>query len=279
MLEETWGYMESGLCTPAYNMAMDEALMNWQRKTGMKPVLRFYGWSPAGISVGFFQKLNGSIDLERAAQMGIPLVRRQTGGKAVLHDQELTYSVVIPEHHPSMPKSVKEAYLVISLGLLEGYRNLGIQAQLAAEKKPSKESSAVCFEEPSWHELTVEGRKAAGSAQTRKQGIILQHGSIPLQLDENRLFELFVYPSEAVKERARQAFRTRAVAINELIGEPASMEEVQQAFKSGFETGLGIRLEKFEPPAELLEDVRVLEAKYASEEWNHRREEKGELMR
>lgn len=278
-MDETWGYMESGLCTPAHNMAMDEALMNWQRKTGMKPVLRFYGWAPAGISVGFFQKLNGSIDLEKAAQLGIPLVRRQTGGKAVLHDQELTYSVVIPEHHPSMPKSVKEAYLVISNGLLEGYRNLGIHAQLAAEAKRSKESSAVCFEEPSWHELTVEGRKAAGSAQTRKQGIILQHGSIPLQLDENRLFELFVYPSEAVKERARQAFRTRAVAINELMPEPASLEEVQQAFKAGFETGLGICLEKFEPPAELLEEVRVLEAKYESEEWNHRREEKGELMR
>ncbi len=278
-MDETWGYMESGVCTPAYNMAMDEALMNWQRKTGMKPVLRFYAWAPAGISVGFFQKLNGSIDLERAAQLGIPLVRRQTGGKAVLHDQELTYSVVIPEQHPSMPKSVKEAYLVISRGLIEGYRNLGIEAQLAAETKRSKQASAVCFEEPSWHELTVDGRKAAGSAQTRKQGIILQHGSIPLELDENRLFELFVYPNEAVKEKARRAFRSRAVAINELMGEPISLEVAQNAFKSGFGKGLGIRLEKFEPPAELLEEVRMLEAKYASEQWNHRREEKGELMR
>src|SRR5690606_3004370 len=107
-LKETWGYLESGSCTPAYNMAMDEALMNWQRKTGMPPVLRFYAWAPAGISVGFFQKLNGSIDLEAASRLGIPLVRRQTGGKAVLHDQELTYSIIIPEHHPSMPKSVKE---------------------------------------------------------------------------------------------------------------------------------------------------------------------------
>ena len=107
----------------------------------------------------------------------------------------------------------------------------------------------------------------------------MQHGSIPLELDENRLFELFVYPSEAVKEKARRAFRTRAVAINELMGEPISLEAAQNAFKSGFEKGLGIRLEKFEPPAELLEEVRVLEAKYVSEQWNHRREEKGELMR
>lgn len=278
-MEETWNYMESGLCTPAYNMAMDEALMNWQRKTGMPPVLRFYGWAPAGISVGFFQKLNGSIDLEAAANLGIPLVRRQTGGKAVLHDQELTYSVVIPEKHPSMPKSVKEAYLVITRGLLDGYWNLGIKAELAAEGKRSKASSAVCFEEPSWHELTVDGRKAAGSAQTRKQGIILQHGSIPLELDESRLFELFVYPNEAVKERARNAFRKRAVAINDLLEEPADFSKVQAAFKSGFETGLNIRLEKFEPPPELLEEVRLLKAKYESMEWNYRREEKGELMR
>lgn len=278
-MKETWSYIESGPCSPAYNMAMDEAIMNWQRRTGMPPVLRFYSWAPAGISVGFFQKLNGSIDLEAAAKLGIPLVRRQTGGKAVLHDHELTYSVVIPEQHPSMPKSVKEAYLVISRGLLEGYRNLGIQAELAAETKRQKQSSAVCFEEPSWHELTVAGKKAAGSAQTRKQGIILQHGSIPLSLDEANLFELFVYPNSAVKERARTAFRSRAVAINDLMEEPSDFNKVQAAFKSGFETGLNIRLEKFEPPPELLEEVRMLEVKYASEEWNFRREEKGELMR
>ncbi len=276
---ETWCYIESAPGTPAYNMAMDEALMNWQRDTGMPPVLRFYSWLPAGITVGFFQKLNGSIDLDAAAKRGIPLVRRQTGGKAVLHDQELTYSVVIPEQHPSMPKSVKEAYVVISKGLLEGYRNLGIQAELAEKKKRAAASSAVCFEEPSWHELTVAGKKAAGSAQTRKQGIILQHGSIPLDLDEDKLFELFIYPSEAVKEKARNAFRKRAVAINDLVEAPFTLEQVKQAFKQGFENGLGIRLEKFEPPPEMIEQVRILEEKYAGEEWNYRKEAEREFIK
>ncbi|MFD1032676.1 lipoate--protein ligase family protein [Metaplanococcus flavidus] len=275
-MNETWLYIDSGSGTPAFNMAMDEALLNWHSRGDIPPVLRFYSWSPAGISVGFFQKVKDNIDIENAEKYGIPLVRRQTGGKAVFHDQELTYSILISEAHPVMPKTVKEAYLILSKGLIEGYRFLGVEAELAHPVRKRLSRSAVCFEEPSWYELTVKGKKAAGSAQTRKKGVILQHGSIPLNMDERKLFELFVYPDECMKEKARTAFRTKAVAINDLLPKPANLEEVKTAFRAGFEKGLGIRLKAFEPPNELLSEVYELEKKYASEEWNYIREGKGE---
>lgn len=277
-MKETWLYIDSGDGTPTFNMAMDEALLNWHSRGRIPPVLRFYGWSQAGISIGFFQKVKDSIAVENAEKYGIPLVRRQTGGKAVLHNNELTYSILVSEDHPAMPKSVKEAYLTLSQGLLEGYRSLGITAEFAMPASKSSTKSANCFEEPSWYEMTVNGKKAAGSAQTRKKGVILQHGSVPLTLDEKKLFELFVYPNEEVKEKARMAFRNRAIAIQDVLSYPVEFEEVKSAFRKGFEKGLGIRLEPFEPPAELMDEVFELEQKYASDEWNYKREKKGEKL-
>ncbi|SFG26885.1 lipoate-protein ligase A [Halobacillus alkaliphilus] len=270
---ETWYFVDSGHCTPAMNMALDEALMNWHRQGEIPPVLRFYGWAPAGLSVGYFQKVKGKIDLEGVERHGFELVRRQTGGRAVLHDKELTYSVIVSEDHPDMPASVKDAYLVLSKGLLEGFHNLGIEAEFAVpEGKLDTTGSAVCFEEPSWYELIVEGRKAAGSAQTRKKGVILQHGSIPIDVDDVKLFDMFIYKNERVKERARRAFGDKAAAINQLIDSRITFDQTKEAFKEGFETGLGIHLEPFELSDEQWKEVeRIAEERYRTEEWNFSR--------
>ncbi|WP_093213451.1 lipoate--protein ligase family protein [Sediminibacillus albus] len=253
-------------------MAMDEALLQWHSQGDIPPVLRFYGWKPAGISVGYFQKVNGKIDVDGAKKHGIELVRRQTGGRAVLHDQELTYSVLVSEEHPAMPASVKEAYLKISRGLLEGFKELEIDADFSIpEGKQQAANSAVCFEEPSWYELIVEGKKAAGSAQTRKKGVILQHGSIPLEVDEEKLFDLFLYPSERVKERARRSFGDKAIAINQISKKNVSFDAAKYAFKKGFERGLDIELQPFELNEEQLAEVLKLENKYKSHEWTYSR--------
>ncbi|WP_027956631.1 lipoate--protein ligase family protein [Halobacillus kuroshimensis] len=270
---ETWYFVDSGHCTPAINMALDEALMNWHREGSIPPVLRFYGWEPAGLSVGYFQKVKGKIDLDGVQKHGYQLVRRQTGGRAVLHDHELTYSVIVSEKHEDMPDSVKEAYLVISKGLLEGFRNLNIDADFAVpEGKLDVNGSAVCFEEPSWYELIVNGKKAAGSAQTRKRGIILQHGSIPIEVDDGKLFDMFVYKNERIKERARKAFGSKAVAINEILEEPVSFEETKHAFKQGFEKGLNVHLEPFHLSEEQWDEVRkIARERYETDEWNYAR--------
>ncbi|CUB36375.1 Octanoyltransferase LipM [Bacillus subtilis] len=196
----------------------------------------------------------------------------------MLHDQELTYSVIVSEEHPEMPATVTEAYRVISEGILQGFRNLGLDAYFAIPRtEKEKESlknprSSVCFDAPSWYELVVEGRKVAGSAQTRQKGVILQHGSILLDLDEDKLFDLFLYPSERVRERMQRNFKNKAVAINELTDKRVTMDEARKAFKEGFETGLNIHLEPYELSQEELDFVHHLaETKYASDEWNYKR--------
>ncbi|MEC1735991.1 octanoyltransferase LipM [Bacillus mojavensis] len=278
MEKETWRFIDSGNASPAFNMALDEALLYWHSEKKIPPVIRFYGWNPATLSVGYFQNIKKEINFEAVHKYNLGFVRRPTGGRGVLHDQELTYSVIVSEDHPEMPATVTEAYRVISEGILQGFRNLGLDAYFAIPRtEKEKESlknprSSVCFDAPSWYELVVEGRKVAGSAQTRQKGVILQHGSILLDLDEDKLFDLFLYPSERVRERMQRNFKNKAVAINELTDHQVTMDDARKAFKSGFEKGLNIHLEPYELSQEELDFVQNLaETKYASDEWNYKR--------
>jgi lipoate-protein ligase A len=248
MKQEKWRYIYSGNCSPAFNMALDEALLDWHSKGLIPPTIRFYGWDPATLSIGYFQKVEKEINLDVLREQGLGFVRRPTGGRGVLHDKELTYSVIVSEDYPGMPKTVTEAYRVISEGILEGFKLLGLDAHFAVpnteEERESLKSprSAVCFDAPSWYELVVEGRKVAGSAQTRQRGVILQHGSVLLDIDEDLLFSLFKYPNDRVKERMQRNFKNKAVAINAIRETPVTIDEAIEAFQKGFEKGLQIEL-------------------------------------
>jgi lipoyl(octanoyl) transferase len=269
-MRETWYFINSGKCHPAYNMAVDECLLQWHSKGDIPPIIRFYEWEPAGLSVGYFQKTNNKIDLDELKNQNIPLVRRLTGGRAVLHDQELTYSVIVSESHPSMPHSIKDAYRVISKGLLEGFEILGINASFAIpEGKLETTQSAVCFEEPSWYELVIDGKKAAGSAQTRQKGVILQHGSIPITIDNNKLYDLFIYPNEKVKARAKNAFKDKAVSIQDVTSKKVTIEDTRTAFQQGFAKGLNIDLVAYDfSEAQLQEIEELVHTKYTNDAWN-----------
>ncbi|MCM3715265.1 lipoate--protein ligase family protein [Alkalihalobacillus oceani] len=277
-MKEIWRFIDSGACSPAYNMALDEALLTWHSEGRIPPTIRFYGWDPATLSIGYFQKVEKEIHLDKVREYGLGFVRRPTGGRAVLHDQELTYSVIVSEEHPDMPATVTEAYRVISQGILEGFTDVGLEAYFSIPRTEEELSSlknprsAVCFDAPSWYELVVEGRKVAGSAQTRQKGVILQHGSIILDIDEDKLFDLFKYPSERVRERMQRNFRNKAVAINALRSEPLTMEEAKQAFRKGFEKGLNITLEPYTLSKEEDEEVRqIARNRYEQDEWNFRK--------
>ncbi|KFZ42855.1 lipoate--protein ligase family protein [Anoxybacillus flavithermus] len=278
MEKEVWRFIDSGNCSPAFNMALDEALLEWHSEGKIPPTIRFYGWNPPTLSIGYFQKVEKEIDMEAVKKYGLGFVRRPTGGRGVLHDQELTYSVIVSEAHPAMPQTVTEAYRVISQGILEGFRFLGLDAYFAVPKTEEEKAdlknprSAVCFDAPSWYELVVEGRKVAGSAQTRQKGVILQHGSILLDLDEEMLFSLFKYPSERVKERLRQNFKNKAVAINELTDRKVTIDEAKEAFFKGFEKGLNIQLERYElTDDEFFYVQQLAKNKYETDEWNFKR--------
>lgn len=278
MTKETWAFLDTGNQSAAYNMAVDEALLDWHSKGDIPPVVRFYGWEPAALSIGYFQKAEKEVNFEELQKHGLGFVRRPTGGRGVLHEHELTYSVIVSENHPEMPAGVTEAYRVISEGVLQGFRTLGLQAEFAVprteEEKASLKNprSSVCFDAPSWYELVVEGRKVAGSAQTRQKGVILQHGSILLDIDEDKLFSLFHYPNDRVKERMKSAFKSKAVAINDLRAESVTLDEARVSFKQGFEQGLNIEL----APLQLTEDQNrqiavIQKERYENPSWNFRR--------
>jgi lipoyl(octanoyl) transferase len=278
MNKEVWRFIDSGNCSPSFNMALDEALLDWHSEGKIPPVIRFYGWDPATLSIGYFQKVEKEIDLEAVKAHGLGFVRRPTGGRGVLHDHELTYSVIVSEDHPEMPKTVTEAYRVISEGILKGFHQLGLEAYFAVPRTDEERSalknprSAVCFDAPSWYELVVEGRKVAGSAQTRQKGVILQHGSILLDLDEDKLFSLFKYPSERVKDRMKSAFKNKAVAINEISSRRITLEEAKEAFYKGFAEGLNIELQPYQLTEEELAYVnKIAKERYESDEWNFKR--------
>ena len=277
-MKTKWHFINSGPCSPSYNMALDEALLDFHSEGEIPPVIRFYEWNPATLSIGYFQSAEKDIDFEvlRAQELGF--VRRPTGGRAVLHDKELTYSIIVSEQYPDMPASVTEAYRVLSEGLLLGFQNLGLDAYFSipdTEEKQAdlkKPKSAVCFDAPSWYELVVEGKKVAGSAQTRQKGVVLQHGAILLELDEEKLLSVFKFSSEEAKERMRKKLPEKAVAINRLTDKEITISQCIKAFKQGFEDALEIELVPYQLTEQQHEYVKNLEeTKYLSKDWNFKK--------
>lgn len=276
-MTEIWNFINTGSKNPYYNMAMDEALLNFVSRGEIDPVIRFYTWNPATLSIGYFQRLQKEIDIDKVKEKGYGLVRRQTGGRGVLHDKELTYSVIVPESHPNMPSTVTEAYKIISQGLLEGFKNLGFETYFAIPRskeerdKLKQPRSSVCFDAPSWYELVVEGRKIAGSAQTRQKSVILQHGSILQDIDIDDLFDMFKFKNERLKAKMKENFVQKAVAINDISNQHITLNEMENAFEAGFKKGLNIDFKPLELTEKQLEEVQELEDKYRSEAWMYRK--------
>ena len=278
MEKKVWHFINSGKCRASFNMALDEALLEWHSKEEIGPVLRFYEWEPATLSIGYFQRVEKEINMDEVKNQGLGFVRRPTGGRGVLHEHELTYSVIVSESYPNMPETVTEAYRVISGGLLEGFRNLGLDATFSIPQTVQqsddlkKPKSAVCFDAPSWYELVVEGKKVAGSAQTRQKGVILQHGAILLSLDIDKLVSLFTFKSEVQREQTRKSLPEKAVAIDQLVDRPVTVSECSDAFSKGFELALDMELQPMELTEQQLQYVLEIErTKYANDDWTFRK--------
>ncbi len=232
----TWRFIDSGPNMGAYNMAIDEELLARAQEGERMPVLRFYSWDPPAVSLGRFQKIEEAVNADACRQRGFDIVRRITGGRAVLHRHELTYSVIAPVDHPLFPPNVHGTYKVIAAGLLAGLRNLGIPAEMVtrggghAVLVNKNDTNPSCFSSPSWYEIVVEGRKIIGSAQRRLSNAFLQHGSILLDYDQ--ALEAQVIPG---------AGRGRGVtSVTQECGIQVARDNVKQAVLSGFSEKLGI---------------------------------------
>ena len=211
-------------------MAMDEALLRDAGSSHALPVLRFYTWSPPAVSLGRFQDAERAVNAEACRRRGIDIVRRITGGRAVLHKDELTYSIAAPVSNGLFPNDVLGTYKVIAAGLVAGLRCLGIPADMAVrhEQQPgmvkSKQHEPACFASPSWYEIVVRGRKIVGSAQRRVNGAFLQHGSILIGYDPD--IEADVIHGKGSKDAV--------TSINAELGREVKLEEVKSAIRDGF---------------------------------------------
>jgi lipoate-protein ligase A len=187
MTRQSWRLLVTPPASGAENMALDEALMDRARQTG-EWVLRVYSWNAPTISLGRNQSARGRYDLDRVRELGLDVVRRPTGGRAILHDREITYSVTAPVRDAG---DLRESYDRINRLLLSALHSLGVAAMVATPATRSAAPSMTpCFSEPAEGELTVDGRKLAGSAQWRSDDALLQHGSILLADDQMLLATL-----------------------------------------------------------------------------------------
>ena len=272
MTRTTWHLLRTESLSPAENMAIDEAIANWVAKGEMKPTLRFYSWAPHAISVGRFQRATRDLDREALATNKIPVVRRLTGGRAVLHADELTYSVILPESTPALPTNIIESYRLLTEGVRRGYQALGVPAEFsvplteADREALRKPKSAVCFDAASYYELAVDGKKIAGSAQVRHQGAVLQHGSIPLSVDDDVLFDCFAMDA-AEKVAAKRRFGEKAVALNDTLQRSVSFDEVAAAFETGFKDAFTLTFEPLVFTEQQRAEIDGLVKKYESDDW------------
>jgi lipoate-protein ligase A len=231
----------------AVNMAIDEAIMDAVSAGNAPPTLRFYQWSPPCISLGKRQPLSG-IDLECCRQDGVQVVRRSTGGLAILHTDELTYSLVTSPDDPRAEGAILDSYRKLSQGLLSGLGLLGLSAQMQPVSPGARHNtSAACFEAPSAYEITVDGRKLIGSAQARPHGKLLQHGSVPLTGDIGRLARYLVPRAAptalAQAEELSLHLRQRATTLEAVLGRPILFLEAVAAMAKGFTLALILDLE------------------------------------
>jgi lipoate-protein ligase A len=263
-----WRVLEYRVADPAWNMAVDEAVFSSYLAGDAPPTLRFYGWDPPTLSVGYFQDLEREVQLERVRSGGFGLVRRTTGGRAVLHDRELTYAVIAGARD-GVPEGLRESYRYIALALVAAFQEFGVAADLHLEGIARHSQTGACFDAPSWYELTVDGRKLVGSAQLRKEQSFLQHGSILLDFsaaDLASLLKLAVPEADFCREMAG---RVTSLAG---LGRPVEPERLAKAIVDAFQVRYGIELQSGElTPDEVMLAQRLAAGKYGNDPWNLRR--------
>ncbi len=245
-------------------MAIDEAIWQGVAEGRVLPTLRLYAWEPPCLSLGRHQSAD-AVNQEALAAAGYGLVRRPTGGRAILHTDELTYSVVAPLTDPHVRGDILTSCQRISQGLLAALALLGVTGATIHQQKLPAAVGPVCFETPGEFEIIVEGRKLIGSAQMRGRGTLLQHGALPLTGDIARICPFLNPPADPARVRAR------ATTLAEVLGREVPWDEAAQAVAEGFARALNIQLEKGElTPWEMDIAQRLQQEKYTSDTWTFR---------
>ena len=268
-----WRFLDTGCGDAAYNMAVDEALLLSHEAGQSPPTLRVYTWSSPTLSFGYAQNVEKEVDAAACREHGVTPVRRPTGGRAVLHDDEATYSVVMPLQLGGREASITEHYRRIGLALEAALRHAGLPVTLerpsvlAAAPRPA---SPACFAAISRYELSATGRKLVGSAQKRGRRSLLQHGSIPLTMDRQRLFACLRVPDDRRQQLLGEAYASMA-AVNEVAPAALDVAALHRALRQGFADcltdGAGLVAGGLSADESRVAD-KLRRTKYGSDAWN-----------
>jgi lipoyl(octanoyl) transferase len=267
----SWRLILDPPATGAWNMAVDESILFHAGCGDSPPTLRLYAWQPACLSLGYAQPY-ADVDETRLGAHGWDLVRRPTGGRAILHTDELTYSVSTSPDEPIMEGTVLESYNRIARALVTACQALELPVSMEEHSPPAEAAKgAVCFEVPSAYEIVLDGKKLIGSAQARKREGILQHGSLPLHGDLTRILQALSFTDETMHEKAATRLLARATTAETHLGRVVGWETAAQALVSAFQQQLGLNFERGELSGE--EKARaedLLQTKYAHPDWTKR---------
>lgn len=263
--------IDSGAMCGFYNMALDEAVLKLRAEEKSPDTLRFYRWDVPTVSMGYFQKIHNEIDVEYCKQKGYKVVRRPTGGRAVFHNDELTYSFITGKGNPLILKDVIESYKLISKGLLEGLNLIGIPVITSNKGGELKAvDSSACFDTPSWYEIVINNKKLIGSAQTRIKEGLLQHGSLLMSLGIKETVRTLNLPEEK-REKVEKILLRKATSL-ELEGFNYTYDDLKDAIAEGFAKSFDCEVywgdftdEEKKLAHELYKD------KYSTDEWNYKK--------
>ena len=268
----TWRLIEHPPAQGSWNMAVDEAILESVYSGDSPPTLRLYAWHPACLSLGHAQPY-AEVDTEALAANSWDLVRRPTGGRAILHVDELTYAVIAPETEPRVKGGVLESYLRLSQALIESLRLLGLSPQAEEKESANKKGkpNPVCFEVPSNYEITVNGKKLIGSAQARRKEGILQHGALPLYGDLTRIISALKFPDKTAKAKAKERLLAHATTVETELGRVITWQQASHAFQQAFSEVLNLNLEPGNLSIKEIQRAQDLQAsKYGHSSWTER---------
>ncbi|HBT83207.1 MAG TPA: hypothetical protein DEB35_07245 [Desulfuromonas sp.] len=269
----SWRLLQTGPATAAWNMALDEALLETVAHGTSPPVLRLYRWRPAAVSLGYFQRGDEVVNLAACRRLGLDVVRRCTGGRAVLHDCEVTYAVIAREEPPHFPGTITGNYTAIAAVLQRFLRSYGLEVDAGgASRQPVRRSGAeqsACFTAPAQFEQVYRGCKLTGSAQKRQQGAFLQHGSIPLELDPEQLFAALDTRGKVNAVHGGKRLARQVGWLNRWLPEAVTLAEVEGRLAACFAATLAVSLEPDEPHAgEMRRCAELVREKYGNPAWN-----------
>ena len=252
-MRETWRLLELDVYDAYTNMAIDEALMRLRSEGRSQNTLRFYRWKPSAVSIGYFQILEKEVNVDSCRRRGVDIIRRMTGGGAVYHDYEgeITYSVIVDEDNPRIPRDILKSYEIICNGIILGLGKMGMKAKF----KPI-------------NDIVVNGRKISGNAQTRRRGVVVQHGTILVKTDVKTMFDVLRVTKEKISDKMIKTVEDRVTSIERETNRKADFNETYKALRDGFSATLDVELEIGElngEEQELMEKLR--EKKYKVREW------------